>query len=201
MSYIIDEVKANALNLYQQIIKCMESQNKKVDSLRVKIIAFRDYYADSKAKAMLNTPFFALPEEKADFKACIDRIKADGGGDIPEDGLEALAYAIKSDWRCTNIGRQIIVVWSDAGTHPLGEGPKMDMPDYPSKMPRSYSELSQLWDDMDDRKKRLLLFTPMEESWSSIYNDWGNVIFYPSKAGQGLSDLDSDEILNVICHG
>ena len=190
MSYIIDEIK-----------ECMDSKNKKVDSLRVKVIAFRDYYADSKAKAILNTPFFALPAEKADFKASVDEIKADGGGDIPEDGLEALAYAINSDWRLTNNkGRQIIVVWSDAGTHPLGEGPKMDMPDYPSKMPRSYSELSQLWENLDIFKKRLLLFTPEEENWSNICSDWENVIFYPSKAGQGLSDLNFDEILNVICN-
>ena len=73
---------------------------------------------------MLVTNFFLLPQQAREFEACINSIHADGGGDIPEDGLEALAYAIRSPW--TTEGekqRHVIVVWSDAGTHELGFGP------------------------------------------------------------------------------
>ena len=47
MAPIIDEVKANALSLYEQFLDAMELQGKMVSELRVKIIAFRDYICDA----------------------------------------------------------------------------------------------------------------------------------------------------------
>ena len=112
---IINMVKQNALNFYNDFSGVMSAKGKKARQVRV--IAFRDYRADGE-HAMMVTDFFCLPQQEKEFEACINSIHADGGGDIPEDGLEALAYAIKSKW--TNEGakkRQVIVVWTDAGTH------------------------------------------------------------------------------------
>ena len=70
-----------------------------------------------------------------------------GGGDIPEDGLEAIAYAIKSDWTTEGTDqRRVIVVWTDAPTHPLGYG--SDSPAYPLGMPAGLAELGQWWDQL-----------------------------------------------------
>ena len=119
MDNIIDIVKNNALNFYQDVTATMEKKHKHISQLRVRVVAFRDYLADGK-DAMLVTNFFKLPEEAVDFERCVRSLQADGGGDDPEDGLEALAYAIKSKWDTEGMKkRQVIVVWTDAPTHPL----------------------------------------------------------------------------------
>ena len=94
---IINMVKQNAVNFYSDFIQIMYKKQKRVHQLRVRVVVFRDYIAD-KENAMMVTDFFLLPQQAAEFEACIKSIHADGGGDIPEDGLEALAYAIKSKW-------------------------------------------------------------------------------------------------------
>ncbi len=44
---------------------------------------------------------------------------------ILEDGLEALGYAMKSDWNNDGMKkRHVIVLWTDANTHPIGYGKK-----------------------------------------------------------------------------
>lgn len=64
-----------------------------------------------------------MPEERDRFKNLIMTIEPEGGGDDPEDGLEALAYAIESDWtKGGDKRRHVIVVWTDASTHAIGYG-------------------------------------------------------------------------------
>ena len=94
MRHVLDLVKQNAMNLYRDIAAEMEKKHKVIDRMRVRVIAFRDYVADGE-DAMLSSEFFNLPEEAQVFHDCVDGIQAKGGGDIPEDGLEALAYAIR----------------------------------------------------------------------------------------------------------
>lgn len=97
MNGILDTVKSNALNFYGDLINSMRKKGKQVNDLRIKVIAFRDYVADGE-NAMLATDFFRMPEEQEDFRDLVNTISACGGGDEPEDGLEALAYAIRTDW-------------------------------------------------------------------------------------------------------
>lgn len=47
---------------------------------------------------MEESQFFILPEEKQEFYNFVSQIKAGGGGDEPESGLEALALALRSDF-------------------------------------------------------------------------------------------------------
>ncbi len=198
---IINMVKKNALNFYRDFNAVMTRKEKKVRQLRVRIIAFRDYKADGE-QAMMVTDFFQLPQDTAAFEACINSIHADGGGDIPEDGLEALAYAIKSPW--TQEGtkkRQVIVVWTDASTHPLGFGQKS--PHYPKGMPTSLAQLSDWWDDpklMRQNAKRLVLFAPDEDYWNYISRNWDPVVHVPSVAGNGLAEQSYSEILDVVAN-
>lgn len=204
MDPVLDTVKNNALNFYQDFKRVMDAKHKSVSELRVRIVAFRDYLAD-KEQAMMITNFFSLPQQTAEFHACVRSIEADGGGDDPEDGLEALAYAMKSDWNHTAMRRRhVIVVWSDDATHDLGYGRSAQ--NYPRNMARDFNELTQWWGSksypgvMDESAKRLILFTPDVRSWSTIRDNWNNVIQYESNAGTGLRDCDYDQILSAICN-
>ena len=203
MTPIINTVKANALNLYGDIVNKMEEKSKHIENLRIRVISFRDYLADGEA-AMDGSDFFLLPAQKADLHTCVNSLVAAGGGDEPENGLEALAYAIRSNWNKEGIKkRHIIVVWSDASTHPLGYA--SSSAHYPSGMPKTFEELTLWWGDkasqgeyMDQHAKRLLLFTPNAKGWDRIINEWDNMVHVPSASGDGLSDVDYATILDTI---
>ena len=202
MDNVIDIVKTNALHFYQDVMDVMRAKGKTISQLRVRVIAFRDYLADGE-KAMMVTDFFKLPEEAGEFERCVRSLRAEGGGDVPEDGLEALAYAIKSKW-CTDgvKRRQVIVLWTDADAHPLGYG--KSAPNYPKNMAQDMAELSSWWGDkqnngyMDSRAKRLLMFAPDQNPWRTIADNWNNILHYPSEAGKGLDTLNYNQILDAI---
>ena len=93
MSPILNIVKNFTMSLHEKVIQGLQQYHRKIKQLRVKVIAFRDYYCDGRM-ALHESPFFYLPEENADFKDFVTRIEAKGGGDEPERGLEALALAM-----------------------------------------------------------------------------------------------------------
>ncbi len=112
MRGIIDMVKNNALNFYNDVVNTMAEKGKTIDKLRIRLVIFRDYIADGD-DAMLTSDFFVLPDQASDFEMCIRSVDAFGGGDDPEDGLEALGYAIKSKWDTEGMKkRHVIVVWT-----------------------------------------------------------------------------------------
>lgn len=204
MGSLLETVKNNALNFYDDVMKKMTDKGKIINRLRIRIISYRDYLADHD-NAMLVTDFFDLPLQNTEFEKCIRGLRPMGGGDEPEDGLEALAYAIRSDWDTQGMKRrQVIVVWTDAPTHGIGYG-KADA-NYPANMAKSFEELTQWWGDvqnpgyMNQSGKRLLLFAPEAEYWTSIADNWNQVIHFPSKAGKGLEEIDYDLILNTIAN-
>lgn len=202
MRRLLEIVKTNALNFYHDVLRNMEKKHKRIDEMRIRVIAFRDYIADGD-EAMLCTDFFKMPDEATAFEECVRSLKADGGGDEPEDGLEALAYAIRSDWGTTGTKRRnIIVVWTDASTHPLGFGKEAQ--EYPNGMAADINELTAWWGDEQNRgyvnaqAKRLLLFAPDAPFWNVISENWDNVLHFPSKAGQGLKEFEYSQILDAI---
>lgn len=199
MDNVIHIVKRNAINLYSDVMNVMAKKGKIISKIRLKVIIFRDYLADGD-EAMMMTDFFDLPGDAEDFKECVDSIVAEGGGDDPEDGLEALAYAIDSDWNRSGMKkRHVIAVWSDAETHPIGYGRSFE--NYPEGMVSSFRELTDCWnrqDLIDQGAKRLLLFTPDLPYWKQISENWDNVIHYPSIAGDGLKDITYNQIINSI---
>jgi len=206
MKPVIEMVKAGAINFYADVTNAMGRKGKGINKMRIRIVVYRDYVADGEG-SMLVTEFFNFPEDAATFNEAVNSIQALGGGDEPEHGLEALAYAIKSKWAPAIPGqkrRQVIVVWSDASTHELGHGAVN--PNYPSNMARNFGELSEWWGDayaqehMDDSGKRLLLFTPDVRHWNIISDNWNNVIHFPSRAGEGLGEFTYDEILDTIAN-
>ena len=189
MGGVIDMVKRNAVSFYGDVVDAMQKKGKTIDKLRLRMVVFRDYVADGE-NAMLETDFFDLPEEAADFKECIDGITAFGGGDDPEDGLEALGYAMKSDWNNDGMKkRHVIVLWTDASTHPIGYGKSSGY--YPNGMAESFGELSSWWGNKQ-------MFAPDAEYWNTISDNWDNTIHFPSEAGNGLSEIDYHQIIDAI---
>lgn len=204
MHHILDTVKSNALNLYDDIIREMKKKRKTVTQVRVRVVAFRDFHYD-RDDAVFLSDFFRLPEQADAFRSYVEGIRADGGGDDPEDGLEALAFAMKSDWsNSAKRQRHIIVVWSDDGTHELGYGRQAE--NYPRGMARSFDELTQWWGWgnenapglMNEEAKRLLLFTPDKPFWSTIRETWNKVVHYRTTSGSGLRDVSYVQILSAI---
>ncbi|MBQ8706645.1 MAG: VWA domain-containing protein [Succinivibrionaceae bacterium] len=203
MAPILDLVKEKALSFYKDLSSEMGQKGKNISQLRAKIVAFRDYVADGE-NAMLVTDFFDLETDSKRFKNVINSLHPVGGGDEPEDGLEALAYAMKSNWtRDGDKRRHLIVVWSDASTHPIGFS--RSSKHYPKRMVETFDELTEMWDGgldsggvMDDNAKRLLIFAPDADYWNTISDTWDNVIHYQSTAGAGLEELDYREILSQI---
>ena len=188
MDHIIDTVKDNALNFYQDFMGVMEAKHKRVSGLRIRVVAF---------------------QKAEDFQACIRSIVPDGGGDDPEDGLEALGYAMKSDWiKSAEKRRHVIVVWTDDDAHNLGFGKQVA--NYPKGMAKDFNELTEWWGCksshgiMDEDAKRLIMFAPGRTdnteytNWARISDNWNKVIQYESDAGSGLSKVEYSQILNAI---
>lgn len=205
MNPVIDMTKRNALNLPEDIMREARRQGKEISNLRMRVIVFRDYLADGEY-AMQMTDFFDLPAEKEDMSELVNGIIASGGGDEPEDGLEALAYAMKSNWQAPRQGakrRQVIAVWTDASGHQMGHG--RTSPYYDPELPKDFDELTDWWgdDESEDSKmhyesKRLALFAPKVKPWTLLESSWDNVILYPSVAGQGMQETDYQEIIKLL---
>jgi len=200
MGPYIGEVKRQACRFPEQIQDQMKLKGKKIDQLRVKVIRFRDFSFDGDM-AMRQSEFFTIPDQIADFQAFVNDLTADGGGDEPESGLEAVAAAILADW--TEGGdkrRHVIAVLTDASAHDLGRA--AGQPNYPDWMPKDLNELTDWWQGqdpkMDRSTKRLLLFTPDGNGWSQLGSNWEYTTHAITKAGAGLSDQDYEVIMANI---
>jgi hypothetical protein len=200
MTPILDQVKANALRFYGDVQSNLTAKGKSIDELRVRVVAFRDIIADGEA-ALQESPFFELPAEETGFSGFVNGLMAEGGGDAPESGLEAVALAMTSPW--TTRGdrrRQVIVVWTDQPAHSLNASALP--PALAGRVPADFSALTDLWEDpqgpLGSSSKRLILFAPDGPGWSDISGVWENVVHHPSQAGSGLSDIDYGTIIDSI---
>lgn len=212
MQDCIDTVKARALQFWPDLQAALTEAKKNVSDVRVKVIGFRDFEADG-SKALEISKYFNLsaqgssdPEE---YKAFVNGLVADGGGDEPENSLEALSLAIQSDWVTTGDRRRhVIVMFTDASSHKLEDANRSN-PNYPENMPESLDALTDLWmtpsngQDHSGLKlkqaaKRLIVFGPQVYPWQDIYNTWNQVVFNPSRAGQGLDDVSYEDIIEAI---
>lgn len=202
MAPIINEVKNNALSFYQKFVDAMEDNDKTVDQLRIKVIVFRDYICDT--EPMAESEFFTLPSQDDAFKRYVSNIEAAGGGDTPENALEAIALALKSNWTTGGSKRRhAILVFSDAPALPLGE--RSDCPNYPRNLPKNLASLGAWWEGMDQsmdstyqaRFGRLVAFVPKVAPWAEL-QAWNR--YWPafSPAGKGLSDVDIQSAIDLL---
>ena len=215
MRPIIQKVKDTARTLHQDLQGVMQTNYQRtIKQLRIKVIGFRDFYCDG-PYALEQSRFFYLPEETSEFESYVNNLEAKGGGDIPENSLEALAIAMQSDW-CTTLDpsirkRHVIVMFTDASAHPLEKSATYTGTNYPAGMPESYSKLVEWWYgqsalegsgasvEMDQVAKRLALYAPEgSEPWTNLEDDFDNCIFYPIEPNNGGKDITTDGLLKML---
>ncbi len=202
MSPVIELVKGNALRFHGDVMRAMAAKQKRIDRLRARVIVFRDLHEDGD-EALVASGFYELPDQQAAFAAFLAPLRAHGGGDEPESGLEALATAMRSEWvRGGERRRHVSVMWTDASAHRLEDARHRGTPGYPAGLPRSFAELGALWEGsgMDRSAKRLLVYAPDVAPWTEIQGGWENVVHIVSRAGQGLGELDYADVLEVIAN-
>ncbi len=224
MTPVIDKVKALTLSLDEKLILKMKKDGQRpVRQLRVRVIAFRDYYCDGEY-SMQESDFFTLPAQKREFHDFVNSLEAKGGGDEPENALEALALAMKSDWvkvadRTKERDRNVIVMFTDASAHKFEVSSEcskeaLESVGYPEDMMKNYKELYDAWNfqqpglaiqntglyDMSKYAKRLVLFAPEDVyPWSDMVEEFEQLSFVHLDPGNGGKELNEDVIIATIC--
>lgn len=186
MEHIISTIKNNAISFYPDLKgKCL-SKGKQITSMRIMVIGFRDH----DTQAIERSDFFEMPDNEKGFKEFVSSLSARGGGSAPELGYDALAKAICSDWRNSKDVHQIVILWTDAPSHPLSGT---------FGTTSSIGELQSHWrEKMNPKGKRLILFAPNDNTWTNIETIFDNTSRHDVNAGKGLTDVDYDEIINTL---
>ena len=171
-------------------IDCTSSMNNIINtirSMRIRVIGFRDV---GDTTPFEKSEFYNIPDRKDDFKNFVSHLLPVGGGDDPEHGYDALAMAINSDWRKEKDVHQIIILWTDNASHPLSGM---------NGVPASVEELKSQWNEkMNNKGKRLVLFAPLDVSWTELEKTWNNTTRHDESTGGALSDVDYEDILKTL---
>lgn len=211
MVNLMDAVKENAMTLHSRIRDALADKKRIASKIRVKVIVFRDvYYGDP--VPFQESDFFILQadgqgDEEA-FRDYVASIEATGGGDIPENGLEALHMAMDVDFHVAQQGqksRQIIVMLTDAPAHSLQDprraelmADQMKASAYPVGVPADLQGLRVEWEEkMNVDGRRMLVFAPNASPWNEI-STWPDVYHVPSTAGVGIDRAKFDEVIAAI---
>lgn len=202
MAPCIESVKSNARRFHLEFVSAMTDLGSEIDSMRVKIIVFRDYHDDGD-QAMVESPFFELPTDTADFEKFLADISATGGGDSPENGLEALYYAMKSDFTTGAKDRQVIVLFTDTDALKLKQ--RAGEAGYPTDMVDE-AGLVEMWACMAqdsgfklrERNKRLVLFAPDGTKYKELKSKLNRSVFEPVNMADGLGEIDFKDIIKIL---
>lgn len=217
MTPIMDQVRARALTLGDEIRDALEAANKPVGEMRIRLIDYADYASEGD-DAIHQTDFFNMPADKALFEQAVKGIVIDNrGGDAPENGLEGLFVAMNSDW--TKIkpgekGRHIIVLITDA--YPLNLHEREGCIGYPSdEIPADVAELESIWEEGSDGmqggakstllsypNERLVIYAPAGadaagHSWDAV-STWTKTVMKEVDAATGLVEIKLDGIIDEI---
>lgn len=182
MGGVIGMVKRNANNFADDLNKECARHRLYINNLRLKVIS----YGDVAEKPLNVSPMYEMPARKDDYTAFVGCIKPDGGGDEPEDGLQALREAMNTKWVTgPQETRHVIVVYTDASTHAM--------------TPADFSALTSQWNSMDSKARRMILFAPEKESWNTIASSWPQVNHVAGTLSVVLSGTGYSKVLENIC--
>lgn len=181
MSDIIGTVKRNAIGFYDSFNSCCEEEGIQLTGLNAQVIAYRDRNEDSNWLQTSST--YSLPDQRSAFNSFVNGLYANGGGDTPESGLEALQTAFnKTDWGPDDgYHRQVVILWTDA---PYLIGSYSNV---------SLGSLASQWNSMPSGR-RLILFAPYGSS-DSNGDSWGNLdgwtnLIHESDLYSGFNNFD-----------
>ena len=219
MEPFLAKVKQMALSFHDQVREALGIKNRRIRKIRIKVIAYRDYYcdwADPDHPPMLISEFFTLPDEAEEFADFVNSLEAAGGEDEPESALEALHHAFNSEWfvdptiaKC----RQIVVVFTDASAHKLdnpkryitaehnGEYPEDGMPTTLEELETEYNSPDVFPAEADGvtiKGHRLILFAPEDMyPWNEMQN-WIAANCESMDPETGLENIDMEAVINLI---
>ena len=219
MEDMINAIKRDVTNLRALVYdKLNENLTKKrpdrtLNKMRVRVIAYRDYNYDWEAALqpqhgpMLMSDFFDLDDEDdcAALQRFVDQLEATGGVDAPESALEALHYAINSDWdrEAGIMHRNVIIHLTDAPGLPLEDERNKTNPHYPTDpdMPKSLVELQAEYSDEDkisQRAQRLLVFAPQDSyPWNEV-KEWNPAVMNDVLPDSGMEGIDMEPIIAAL---
>ena len=216
MEPFLSMVKTHAKTLHNDITAGLDSKSRRVNKMRIKVIAFRDYYfdwADPEHPPMLESDFFTLPQQQEEYAAFVDKLEYAGGEDEPESALEALHFAFHSKWMAdpsVTKRRQIILLFTDASAHPLNESMRFDSKYnayYPEGVPDSLDNLLNEYMSPDifppdpsgyPTGHRLILFAPENmQPWNQVKN-WPETTCKSMDPEKGLEGISMEEVITFI---
>lgn len=204
MAPCIESVKHNAKNFYNQLSGALTASGTSIDSMRIKFIVFRDYLDDGD-DAMKESTFFELlnPVDDEEFQKYLSDINAFGGGDDPENGLEALYYAMCSDFTDGPSDRQVIVLFSDADALDLKArasvaGYPQDMVDEAGLLMTWASLRQDAKFKLKQKNKRLVMFAPRGTKYEELSTKLDRSIFEPVDMSGGLGEIEFTDIIKMI---
>ena len=210
MSPCIDAIKSNAKKFYMDFSdKMVNDFGSSVDSLCIRVITFRDYAEDGDQAMVVSDDWFDITAgDDVEYEKYLNGIIADGGGDEPENGLEAMFYAMTTDWNAKgDKDRQVIVLFTDADAIPLQA--QAGHPNYPADMVDEDglvnawmgirpSFLGQGDFKLKERCKRLVMFAPAGSVYENLQSRMNRSQFVPVKMDEGLGDMDFEDVIKIL---
>ncbi len=136
----------------------------RVARLRSRVIVFRDFRS-CRREGLAPLEASGFFDNPGDLKRFLEGIDYSGGGDTPENALEAFYCAMCSEWtppaeeNLRRIRQVIVIITDSVAFHPsmsLRRGVR-SADDYPKGMPKTLDGLKKLWQNGSDS---IPLFTP-----------------------------------------
>lgn len=219
MENMIEAIKRDVTNfrtlVFEKLSQNLQKkrQDRALNKMRVRVVAYRDYNYDWEAAQqpkhgpMLQSCFYDLDDEteREALQNFVNQLEATGGEDAPESALEALHYAINSDWDFSEgvAHRQVIMLFTDAPGLPLEDERNATNPHYPTdaNMPKSLIELQAEYNDkhvINPSAQRLLIFAPVDcYPWNEI-SEWNAATVSNVIPDSGLSEVAIGTIIAAL---
>jgi hypothetical protein len=207
MASVIDSLKKDICNIPKDLNRALEQKSKDLHELRIRIVAFRDL--NENLNAIKVSTFFVVEPQRdtTGFELYVNQLSLSGGVcDGPKSGLEALAIALGSDW--TDKGdkqRHLVVMFTAASAHKLEDRIGAVPTKFLGLIPDSLDELTDIWDGGQAAKlkrfaRRLIIFGPDAYPWNTISDAWGQTVYLPSQAGEGLELANCSTMIETLAN-
>jgi len=186
---LIEQFKNKCLYMFEKIGVRYEENCRTIGEFRVRIIGFKDFIEDD---ALFETDFFTIPEQTEELMRVVNALENSGGGDEAENGLEALALALKSPWtQKAGFRRHVVCVITDAPALDFNE--RNNYPNYPSGMPKDMKEFYEWYHTgvgtLSNRAKRLILLAPDDFGWHEISETWDNCWYINIEDNSNIEEI------------
>lgn len=192
-------LKSDTAEIMAGVIKKLVQDSGEELDFRVRFLSFRDYETE-KTQAMTMTPFFDPYTEGKEMAEAFQALPVGGGGDLDENGLEALYIAMKGPWGDEDYQRpmRVIILITDANAVELLK--RKGCEGYPEDMV-DFDGLVKYWNE-DTHSRRLILLAPSNTYYEQLAEQCKYSRFIVNYDQNALSAKESIEsIYSTIVKG